>query len=263
MTLLEVRDLSVTFGGVQAVREVSFDLSGGEILGLIGPNGAGKTTVIDALTGFVRSTGSVAVEPHGRIDHLRPHERIRVGLARTWQSIELFDDLSVLDNVRLATERLTPWSIARDLVRKNRTSPTHRVEDVLEFLQVGDLRYLLPAELSAGQRQLVGLARALVMDAKVILLDEPAAGLDSSETARLRDQILDVARRGIGVLMVEHDMSLVLSTCDRLHVMQMGQTLATGPAQVVRRDPAVVAAYLGVEAHPTESSAALSEGRSE
>ena len=251
MTLLEVRELSVSFGGVRAVNRVSFDLGGGEILGLIGPNGAGKTTVIDALTGFVRSTGSVTVEPYGRVDHLRPHRRIRVGMARTWQSVELFDDLTVLDNVRLATERLSPWTVCRDMLLKNRTNPAHRIQDVLEFLDIAALRDQMPAELSAGQRQLVGLARALVMDAKVILLDEPAAGLDSSETARLREQILDVARRGIGVLMVEHDMSLVLSTCDRLHVMQMGQTLASGPAQVVRRDPAVVAAYLGVETEAT------------
>ncbi len=247
MSLLQVRNLSVTFGAVRAVQDVSFDLDAGDILGLIGPNGAGKTTVIDALTGFVRSTGAVAMEGHGRIDHLRPHERIRFGLARTWQSIELFDDLSVVDNVRLATERLTPWSVTRDLLRKNRSRPGHRIEDVLEFLGIDELRDQMPSELSAGQRQLVGLARALVMDAKVVLLDEPAAGLDSSETERLREQIVDVAGRGIGVVMVEHDMTLVLSTCHRLHVMQMGETLATGPAQDVRRNPAVVAAYLGVE----------------
>jgi branched-chain amino acid transport system ATP-binding protein len=244
VSVFEAHDISVSFGAVRAVNGVSVALEPGVIAGLIGPNGAGKTTFIDAVTGYVRSTGQVALA--GRpLQTMPPHKRARAGLARTWQNAELFDQLSVLDNVRLATERLTPGYVLRSLVWRRPEPPSDRVQSVIHQLGIDGFAHLSPTELSAGQRKLVGLARALASDAKIVLMDEPAAGLDNRETSALRTQLLDVVRHGVAILLVEHDMELVLSTCHTLHVMNRGHLIAAGDVDEVRRDPAVIQAYLG------------------
>jgi branched-chain amino acid transport system ATP-binding protein len=247
MPLFEATGISVAFGAVQAVNGVSLDLEPGEIAGLIGPNGAGKTTFIDAVTGYVRSSGLVMLDGH-RLHDLPPHKRARAGLARTWQNAELFDQLSVLDNVRLATERLTPGYVLRSLVWRRPEPPSEHVQSVIERLGIDAFADAAPSELSAGQRKLVGLARALASDAKIILMDEPAAGLDNRETSALRTQLLEVARHGVGILLIEHDMELVLSTCHTLHVLDRGSLIAAGDADEVRRNPTVIQAYLGMGA---------------
>jgi branched-chain amino acid transport system ATP-binding protein len=249
MSLFEAHDVSVSFGGVQAVDQVSVSLDPGVIAGLIGPNGAGKTTFIDAVTGYVRASGQVRLGDRS-LAGVAPHKRARAGLARTWQNAELFEQLSVLDNVRLATERLTPAYVLRSLVWRRPEPPAEQVQSVIQRLGIDLFAHLSPAELSAGQRKLVGLARALASDAKVILMDEPAAGLDNRETAALRTQLLDVARHGVGILLVEHDMELVLSTCHSLHVMNRGRLIAAGDVDEVRRNPAVIEAYLGAGRSP-------------
>jgi ABC-type branched-subunit amino acid transport system ATPase component/ABC-type branched-subunit amino acid transport system permease subunit len=230
-TLIEVDGLSVRYGGVVAVDEVSFAVPQGKIVGLIGPNGAGKTTLIDALSGFTRYTGHVFLG--GRtLDGLPPHRRAARGLGRTFQSIDLYEDLSVEENVVVGQH------LARD-------AGTPQLMAVLDALGLSGLRERNVGELSQGQRQLVSIARALAGEPTILLLDEPAAGLDSSESEWLADRLRVVRDNGVTIVLVDHDMSLVLGLCDYLHVLNFGSLIASGPPDHIRVDPAVVAAYLG------------------
>ncbi len=246
--VLETRGLSVRFGGVTALADVSIDLSRGELVGLIGPNGAGKTTAVNAMCGFVPHEGSVLLD--GRdLSARSPHARARAGLARTWQSLELFDDLTVAENCQVASEPQNLATLLRDAVGiRSRTLPTS-VERALEALGLTDDAHRRPAELSLGQRKRVGVARALAADPEVVLLDEPAAGLDSDESRRfggLLERL--VAESGRSILLIDHDMGLVLSTCTRVYVLESGGLLASGTPTEVRHDPQVISAYLGADA---------------
>jgi branched-chain amino acid transport system ATP-binding protein len=238
---LSARGVSVSFGGVHAVVEVDLDVEDGRLVGLIGPNGAGKTTFIDAITGFVRSRGRV--ELAGRdLARLPPHERARSGLGRTWQATELFDDLTVAENLAVAAERPSRWATVRELVWK---APQNGGASALARLGVEGTLDKLPSELSQGERKLVGVARALAADPRVVCLDEPAAGLDSAESEQLGRRLREVADGGTGMLLVDHDMGLVLSVCDWIVVLEFGKVIATGTPEEVRRDRRVVEAYLG------------------
>jgi branched-chain amino acid transport system ATP-binding protein len=242
--LLEVRHLSVAFARVHAVKDVSLHVAAGQVVGIIGPNGAGKTTLIDAICGFVRSTGTITLEGVGRVDGKPAHQRARAGIVRTWQSVELFDGLSALDNVLIPRERVTPRNFASSLLLPRRR---HSAEAAafLEMFGLGPLADRPASELTPGQAQLVGLARAMASDARIIFMDEPSAGLDSHETRPLGGHIRALAGRGTAVVLVEHDMDLLFSVCDVVHVMAMGETLASGTVHEVRANPAVVEAYLG------------------
>jgi branched-chain amino acid transport system ATP-binding protein len=251
MSTLQVERLGVRFGNVVAVNDVSLTAAAGEVTGLIGPNGAGKTTFIDAISGFVNSEGSVTLDGTA-LERLPAFARSRAGLVRTWQSVELFDGLNVRDNVRVSTERATHASVLRSVLLPTRPSWAARVDEVLERLGIDHLAESMPTELSAGHRQRVGLARALVSDAKVLLLDEPAAGADHSETGELGKLIREVADEGAAVLLVEHDMDLVLSITSTLHVLDTGALLESGPTATVRNSPAVIAAYLGTPVDTAE-----------
>jgi branched-chain amino acid transport system ATP-binding protein len=240
---LSARGVSVSFGGVHAVVDVDLDVEPGRLVGLIGPNGAGKTTFIDAITGFVRSRGRV--ELAGRdLSRLAPHERARSGLGRTWQATELFDDLTVEENLAVAAERPSRWASARELVWKAPENGA-AVRDALARLGVEPALAKLPSELSQGERKLVGVARALAAGPRVVCLDEPAAGLDSGESEQLGQRLREVADGGTGMLLVDHDMGLVLSVCDWIVVLEFGKVIATGTPEEVRRDRRVVEAYLG------------------
>jgi branched-chain amino acid transport system ATP-binding protein len=240
MTLV-ARGVSVSFGGVHAVVDVDLDVEEGRLVGLIGPNGAGKTTFIDAITGFVRSRGSV--ELAGRdLSRLSPHERARNGLGRTWQATELFDDLTVGENLAVAAERPSRWESLRELVWK---APENGGGDTLALLGLESALGKLPSELSQGERKLVGVARALAAAPRVVCLDEPAAGLDTTESEQLGRRLREVADAGTGMLLVDHDMGLVLSVCDWIVVLEFGKVIATGTPDEVRRDARVVEAYLG------------------
>ncbi len=241
-SLLETHALTVTFGGLRAVDGVDLEVAEGQIVGLIGPNGAGKTTFLDGLTGFVPIGGRVRFD--GRdIESLAPHHRARAGLGRTWQSLELFDDLTVEDNLRVAAERQSVGGFLADLVH-----PARRRDDVahaLDVLGIAGLGGRMPNELSAGQRKLVGAARAVAARPRMVLMDEPAAGLDTGESREFASRLRAVRDTGITVMLVDHDMGLVLDVCDYIYVIDFGVKIAEGTAGEITSNQRVVESYLG------------------
>ena len=244
-SVLAVQDLTVRFGGVVAVNGVSLEVRPGEIHGLIGPNGSGKTTLIDAITGFVRSEGGITLGDRSLVG--RPARvRAKAGLSRSFQSLELFDDLSVEANLAVAAETPRAWRYVTDLFRPGRIRLSADALDAMRQFQLEDCRHKLPEEVSFGQRKAVAIARAVAGRPDVLLLDEPAAGLGDGEANELAELVVRVAHEwGIGVLLVEHKVDLVLAISDRLTVLQEGSVLTTGEPRTVLRDPRVVAAYLG------------------
>jgi ABC-type branched-subunit amino acid transport system ATPase component/ABC-type branched-subunit amino acid transport system permease subunit len=239
-TLLEVRGLSVRYAGVSAVDNVDLTMTRGSFIGLIGPNGAGKTTFIDAICGFIGSSGEVVFS--GRpVVHLPAHERSRLGLRRTFQTTELFDDLTIRENLMVP------------VVRDDVTGTAVSVDEALDLVGLADHADSLPRQLSNGERKLAGLARALRGSPDLLLLDEPAAGLDSAESQLLGDRMLSLLDLGISILLVDHDLDLIMRVCDRVDVLDRGRLLASGPPDEVRSNPLVHEAYIG--GATTETSA--------
>jgi branched-chain amino acid transport system ATP-binding protein len=239
MAQLAVDDVQVRFGGKLALDGVSLTVEPGRVTGLIGPNGAGKTTLFNVVTGLLSATsGRVAVDGHD-ISRLPPHRRAKRGVARTFQRLELFTSLSVRDNVRVAGEIRNGWAGA---ARLNAAAETERVLALVGLADVADREV---SELPTGQARLVELARALMIRPTVLLLDEPAAGQTEQETIAFGRLVRGLAADGLAVCLVEHDMSLVMNVCETIHVLDMGQLIATGPPDAVRADPAVIEAYLG------------------
>jgi ABC-type branched-subunit amino acid transport system ATPase component/branched-subunit amino acid ABC-type transport system permease component len=230
--VLDVAGLTIRYGGVIAAHDVNLRVPVGAVVGLIGPNGAGKTSVIDAITGFVPAAGTVALG-HRDLTGMPTHLRVRQGLARTFQSLELYDDLSVEENVSVSV-----FGARLD-------APHTGVAQALELTGIEDLRERPAGELSQGERQLVSIARACAARPHVLLLDEPAAGLDTGESQWLGEKIRAISRSGAGVLLVDHDVALVLGVCDLIYVLDLGKVIAAGPPSEVRADRAVAAAYLG------------------
>jgi ABC-type branched-subunit amino acid transport system ATPase component len=247
LTLLRTDDLTVSFGGVHALSGVHLTIEDGDgIVGLIGPNGAGKTTFIDAVTGFVEPSAGIIEFLGHDITHAPPHQRAQRGLLRTFQSLELFEDLTVEQNLSAAAERTPWWQFVVDAVRPRRSAEAEAAVDrALELLDLTDDRYTLPGDLSHGRRRLVGMARALAARPQLLLLDEPAAGLDTTESQSLGRLLRVLADTGTTILLIDHDMGLVLDVCDTVHVLDFGQLIAHGTPDEVRRDPGVVNAYLG------------------
>jgi branched-chain amino acid transport system ATP-binding protein len=227
-SVFRARGVSVSFGGVRAVAGVDMEIEAGELVGLIGPNGAGKTTFIDAVTGFVRYEGSVELGG-APLDGLAPHVRAQRGLARTWQTVELFDDLTVRENLTVAAKGGKEAS----------------VDEELELLDLKSAADAMPWELTQAERKRAGIGRALVARPRLLLLDEPAAGLDARQSQELGQLLPGIARTGMAVLLVDHDMGLVLSVCDRVVVLESGGVIAQGTPAQIRGDDRVVAAYLG------------------
>jgi branched-chain amino acid transport system ATP-binding protein len=245
--VLKVDGLRVQYGGVVAVDDVSFGIEAGQLVGLIGPNGAGKTTLVDALTGYVRPTRG-RVTFGGEDVTGRPAYRLaRAGIARTFQSVELFDDLTVRENLLVAAE--TP-SVVGALVGVFKPSgPAPEAADwAMEVTRIADIVDRYPGEISHGQRKVVGVARALATKPSLLLLDEPAAGLDTEETRDLGERLRGLTGHGVTQLLIDHDMGLVLEVCDRVAVIDFGKLIAFGTPGEIRANPKVVEAYLGTSA---------------
>jgi branched-chain amino acid transport system ATP-binding protein len=250
--LLIARGISVSFGGVHAVVGVDLEVGPGELVGLIGPNGAGKTTFIDAITGFVPHLGTVEVDGTD-VTGMSAHARARDGMARTWQAIELFDDLTLRENLTVAAVHPSAWTTAKE-VFAGTVAHSDSIDDALEVFGLGRFADATPSELTQGQRKLVGVARALAARPRLLCLDEPAAGLDARESAAFGRQLRRIVDRGTPALLVDHDMGLVLGICDRIVVIEFGKVIATGTPDEVRADPNVVAAYLGSASGELESA---------
>ena len=244
---LTIDGLTVTYGAVTAVNNVSYELRPGTVTGLIGPNGAGKTSLIDAISGFAAAEGSVLVDDLD-ISKLSPTRRARSGVARSFQSLELFEDSTVFENLSVAADPQDLRSYLRDLVWPvNPPFPPEVVRAIVEFQLDHDLHRDVK-DLSYGKRRLLAIARAVAMHPSILMLDEPAAGLSSSESEELAVVVRRLAEEwGMAVLVVEHDMNFVMGVCDQVMVLDFGNLIAAGPPEDIRSNPAVIAAYLGDE----------------
>jgi branched-chain amino acid transport system ATP-binding protein len=247
MTTLRAAGVTRRYGGLTAVAGVDLQVSSGEVVGLIGPNGAGKTTLFACLSGAERlDEGNVLLDDRD-ITRLPAEERAKLGLARTFQRLAVFSTMTVAENLLAGAESRTPGSLWRSVL--GRPEPTAaadqaRVQEVAALLGLEDRLGQVAGSLSTGGQRMVELGRALCRDPRVLLLDEPASGLDTGETHELSSVLRQLAADGTAVLLVEHDVGLVLSTADRLVAMAAGRVLADGPPDEVRRDPAVRSAYL-------------------
>ncbi len=247
--VLQTDKLRVQYGNVVAVNDVSFAVARGSVTGLIGPNGAGKTTLIDALTGYVRPTSGAIRFEGDAITGGRPHRLARRGLVRTFQSVELFNDLTVEENLMVASEPSGMLSALGRVFLPDRTAREESVAWALSVTELADVAGRYPTELSHGQRKLVGVGRALASRPSLLLLDEPAAGLDTDETLALGQRLRTLPEHGVSVLLIDHDMGLVLSVCDRVMVLDFGNLIAEGTPPEIRANPAVIEAYLGSRHH--------------
>ncbi|MER7183874.1 ATP-binding cassette domain-containing protein [Streptomyces hyaluromycini] len=248
---LHVRSVQVAFGAVRAVDGVELHVEPGEVVGVVGANGAGKTTLIDAITGFVPSAG--AIELGGQpLSAVSAYGRARAGIARSWQSLELIEDLTVLENLRVGSDARTWWSPLADMVRPKRGEPTAAVRRAVDVLDLGGHLGDMPGELSTGKRKLVALARAVAGEPSVLLLDEPCSGLDHHEREEVGKVVRSLAEEwGMAVLLIEHDVHLVRRVCDRIVALDFGRVIAEGTPDHVLSEPAVMAAYLGDVPEPT------------
>ncbi len=251
MSQLELRDVSKSFGGIKAVTGVSFSVSRGSIFGLIGPNGAGKTTVFNLITGVYRpDSGTIRLEGVDLVDK-KSAEIAAVGVARTFQNIRLFSQMSVLDNVLVACETTRRTGLHGALSRSTTFRDEERAmrDKAIELLDLFELSALADersTSLSYGNQRRLEIARALMLGPRVLLLDEPAAGMNYGEAEGLKKQIGWLRERfGLTVVLVEHNMQVVMSVCEEIHVLDYGETIAHGSPEEIREHPKVLAAYLG------------------
>jgi sulfate-transporting ATPase len=257
-TVLVARDIRVTYGSVRAVDDMTLELAAGRIVGVIGPNGAGKTSLIDGLTGFTRIAGG-RVELCGKdVTDLRPTDRARLGMGRTFQNLELFDDLSVRENILTALDSGSRWSYARDILYPGRSRLSTAASAAITMLDLERDLDTIVGDLPQGRRRMVAIARLVAQEPAAMLLDEPAAGLSGSERRTACELFRTLADDlGAAVLLVEHNIDVVSTTCDHLIVLDFGQVIASGPTAQVLREPAVREAYLGrLTGEPSEQQRA-------
>ena len=240
MPLLETIGVKVRFGGNIALDDVSISVEAGSVTGLIGPNGAGKTTLFNTITGLQPLTGGQIIFNDKDVTKEPPHKRTRMGLARTFQRLELFTTLSVRDNIRVAGEIRNRWSLRTPKMDVN--AETDRIISLVGLSDVADREV---GEIPTGKARVVELARALMIQPTLVLLDEPASGQTEEETGQFGQLLRDLAGEGLGICLVEHDMSLVMQVCETIHVLDFGRMIASGSAESVRNNPTVIDAYLG------------------
>ncbi len=256
MALLTVDSVSVRFGGLQALAAVTLDVPENEVTGLIGPNGAGKTTLFNVITGLQPPTAGTVVINGKDITNTKPHQRARLGIGRTFQRLETFGTLNVRDNVLVAAEMRHGWS-------REKFKPGDLTNELIERIGLTSVATERVDRLPTGTQRLVELARALATKPRVVLLDEPSSGLNEAETDDLSELLVELAATGLGILLVEHDMGLVMSACHHIHVLDFGQIIAFGTPTEVQADPLVRAAYLGegdeAEEVPQEQRVLLEE----
>ena len=250
--LLSVQGLEKSFGGLMALNNVSFDVNTGEVVALIGPNGAGKTTLFNLITGFHEIDGGQIFFQSARIDELAPHQIVRKGIVRTFQNLQIFDNMTVLENVMVGLHIQGQSGIlaaAFRLPSALREEKVSRQEAYryLELVGLADRANDPAASLPFGQQRLLEIARALAVRPALLLLDEPAAGLTKTETLALDDLICRLREDGLTILLVEHDMELVMSIADRVVVLHYGMVIATGTTAEVQSNPEVIQAYLGTD----------------
>jgi branched-chain amino acid transport system ATP-binding protein len=242
MALLEVEQLSVSFGGVLALHLVDLDVAAGQATGLIGPNGAGKTTLFNAICGL-QPIGRGSIGLDGRdITSVAPHKRARLGIARTFQRLEVFGSMSVRDNVRVAADVRRSWLGRR---QRSATTPEDRTEQILDRVGLRAVADDLVDSLPTGLARLVEVGRALASEPSVLLLDEPSSGLSAEETDAFASLLEDLAAEGLAILLVEHDVELVMRVCARIHVLDFGRIIAAGTPAEIRGNELVQMAYLG------------------
>ena len=256
MTLLSVEHVAVRFGGLQALTDVNIEVPVGEVTGLIGPNGAGKTTLFNVITGLQAPTNGRLVLDGRDITVMKPHKRARAGVGRTFQRLETFGSLSVRENILVAAEMKRGYS-------REKFSPGDLADELIERIGLESVATARVEKLPTGTQRLIEIARALATKPKLLLLDEPSSGLNEHETVELSDLLRELADTGLGILLVEHDMAMVMTTCHHINVLDFGQIIAYGNPEEVQANPIVRAAYLGEgdekEEVPEEQAALLEE----
>ena len=249
--VLETKKLGISFGGLKAVNDFNIKIYQGELVGLIGPNGAGKTTVFNLLTGVYVPTEGTVLLNGVPLNGKKPHQFVAAGVARTFQNIRLFKQMTVIENVKTAFTKDIQYNMLDATFRtpkfwKAEKEMTEKAMDLLAICHLEDKADVIAANLPYGQQRKLEIARALATNMKVLLLDEPAAGMNPTETAELLECINTIRDRfGVAILLIEHDMALVMNVCERIQVIDYGQTIASGLPEQIANNPKVIAAYLG------------------
>ena len=254
MSLLTIDSLTMQFGGLTAIRELSFSVAPGEIRGLIGPNGAGKTTLFNVVSGVYRPSGGRILFKETDVSTLKPHQTARLGLVRTFQAITLFKNFSVLKNVMVGGHLHSNYSYWGALLNTGRTRARERENErkameILEFMGLAQYRDEPAANLPHGHQRALGIAIAMAAEPELLMLDEPCTGMNPKETDEIVELIKKIRDRGISILLIEHDMKVVMGICDIITVINFGEKIAEGAPEAIRNDPGVNEAYLGSDIH--------------